>query len=81
MSNTKRPYDLFNASGCLTTDGMKMYFSSKLTPEEKVKVDKHVEECELCNDALQGLAFLPDFNKLDSNVEKINTLTLKKFSS
>lgn len=72
MSNTKRTHGLFTPSGCLTVEALQKSVSSMLTAEEQEVVDMHLVECELCREALDGLALLPGIDRLDSTVDAIN---------
>ncbi len=72
MGESNKHIDLFTTSGCLTTDALKMYTSDELTNLQKEEVDNHLESCELCSDALEGIQLLSDPQKLDKIVSEIN---------
>lgn len=72
MSETNKHIDLFSSSGCLTPGALKGYSSGQLTGFQQEKVDSHLESCELCSDALEGIQLLSDPQKLDNIVAEIN---------
>lgn len=48
-------YKLFNPTDCLSEQTMYAYIDDKLSPKEQHIVEKHLLECELCSDAMEGL--------------------------
>ena len=72
MNTNKKTYHLFAQSGCLKPETMKQFISSSLSEIEKEQVEKHIESCELCQDALEGLKLLTDTNKLEAIIGEIN---------
>jgi len=72
MSESNTHIDLFTSSGCLSTESLKMYSSDKLASKQKLEVDAHLESCELCSDALEGMQLLSDPQKLNRIVLEIN---------
>ena len=72
MSESSTHTDLYTKSGCLTTESLKGYLSDKLSGFDKEQVKVHLESCELCSDALDGLQLLSEPGKLDSIVSEIN---------
>jgi len=51
---------------------MKGYLESGLSDIEEQKVIKHLADCELCKDALEGLELMSDKTKLEDMVAEIN---------
>lgn len=72
MNTDKQTYHLFTPSGCLKPEAMKQYLSSSLSQKDKDRVQHHLDSCELCQDALEGLELLSDKDKLDAIVSEIN---------
>lgn len=72
MSESNTHIDLFTTSGCLTQEVLKRYSSDLLTNLQKEEVNGHLETCELCSDALEGMQLLSDPQKLDKIVLEIN---------
>ena len=73
MKSEKNTYHLFTPSGCLTLDALKRYQSNLLSAEELKLAEDHIDECELCLDAVEGINLLSDSAKLESIVAEINT--------
>jgi TonB family protein len=73
MMTKKNKYDgLFTPSGCLTLDTLKRLEDSSLHMEEKKAIEKHLNECELCSDAVEGLKLINNPEKISSIVAEIN---------
>jgi len=72
MSESNTHIDLFTTSGCLTQEALKRYSSDLLTNLQKEEVNGHLETCELCSDALEGMQLLSDPQKLDKIILEIN---------
>jgi len=62
----------FTESGCLNLEALKKYRSSGLSEQEKEIIKVHLEKCELCTDALEGLSLISDQDKLADIVNEIN---------
>lgn len=77
MSESNKHIDLFTKSGCLTTEALKGHISESLSDLEKDRVQNHLDSCELCSDALEGLQLISDPNKVDTIVSEIKK-NLKK---
>jgi TonB family protein len=45
---------LFTAQGCLSAEGILLYRSGKLSEDEMLLAQKHIAECELCKEAVEG---------------------------
>ncbi len=54
-TNRSEHPSLFTASGCLTPEAMEGFVFGTLTEEEQVLTGKHIDECEFCRDALEGI--------------------------
>lgn len=72
MSERNTHIELFTSSGCLSTEALQIYTSDKLASIQKKEVDAHLENCEMCSDALEGMRLLSDPQKLDKIVLEIN---------
>ncbi len=72
MSESNIHIDLFTNSGCLTTEALKGYNDGALSNLEKDQVQGHLDTCELCSDAMEGLQLMTEPGKLDSIVAEIN---------
>jgi len=66
-------YDgLFTPSGCLTSETLRRYEDSSVNTSEKKAIEKHLSECELCSDAVEGLKLMNNPEKISSIVAEIN---------
>lgn len=68
---------IFSASeNCLTEDQLLLYMQHKLSPFEQHHVEKHLLDCELCSDALEGLRMASienlseTFSELNQQIDK-----------
>jgi len=71
MSESNIHIDLFTKSGCLTTEALKGYISDVFSDLEKDRIKNHLNSCELCSDALEGLQLISDSHKIDLIVSEI----------
>jgi len=63
---------LFGASGCLSMEGLRRYQAGELTARDKAKADEHINSCDLCREALEGLALVKDPERVAAAVDEIN---------
>lgn len=68
---------IWNPSNCLTQKQLMLYLQQKLEREETYVVETHINDCELCNDALEGLMNQKSDN-LEQIIDEINTHLNKK---
>lgn len=52
----KLEHIIYNSSECIPEQTMFNYIDKKLSPKEEHEVEKHLIDCELCSDALEGLS-------------------------
>lgn len=64
--------NIFQSSTCLTQDELIRYHQNKMSESEKHLVEHHLTDCELCIEALEGIALLPDMSSLKKASEEIN---------
>ncbi|MBL7893330.1 MAG: energy transducer TonB [Bacteroidia bacterium] len=50
--------NLFNETECLSEHTLFAYIDDKLSPEQRYHVEKHLVDCELCADAMEGLSLV-----------------------
>ena len=70
---------IFEESRCLSREVLKEYLEDTLTPEKRQAAEKHLIDCELCSDALEGYmeADLSEtFVVLDSILHDINIIAV-----
>ena len=63
MSDIKHTH-LYSPGGCPTENALFDYIDKKLSNPERHDIEKHLLDCEMCTDALEGLELLKDRNKL-----------------
>lgn len=69
MSNIK---NIFEHTDCLSEEMLTKYLSDKLSPAEKHEVEKHLIDCEMCSDAVEGLSMISDKKKISSITSELN---------
>lgn len=48
--------DIFTETACPTQDQLLAYVENKLSAAERHEVERHIADCELCSEAVEGLA-------------------------
>lgn len=73
-------YKIFEKRHCLSRDELINYASGKMTEKEKNFVERHLQDCELCNEALEGIAEMNDVHDLKIHYDEIvkSFTTVKK---
>ncbi|MFL5763833.1 MAG: energy transducer TonB [Bacteroidia bacterium] len=68
-------HKIYSPSDCISEKTMFDYIDHKLSPKERHLVEKHMLDCELCSDAMEGLELVKDRKRIltirdavDSNV-------------
>jgi len=64
---SKKSSALFMPSGCLTGDALMLFVSGSLKGAAFTKAQKHIAECPLCTDAVEGLRMWLKENKPDES--------------
>ena len=67
----KKKISLFLASDCLTPEAIRLYNDGKLTGENLMKIRRHLEECPLCKEAVEGFKLMPDHEEQEESVQDI----------
>ena len=62
---------MFLPSGCLTPEAIRLYNDGKLTGENLKKIRRHLKECPLCKEAVEGFLLMPDFKEQEESVQDI----------
>ena len=66
-------HNLFSASEpCLTEEQLLLYMQHQLSPFEQHQVEKHLLDCELCTDALEGLRMSKSQEQLKEKLALLN---------
>ncbi len=69
----KKNIDLFSDTDCLSLDVMQAYTAHKLGAKERLQVEKHLVDCEICSDAIEGFALMSTGSSINKRVNKINS--------
>lgn len=64
--------DIFQNSSCLSKEKLLAYSRGTLSAAEQHEVEKHLTDCELCSDALEGIELLHSTHPLDDTVSEIS---------
>ncbi len=54
----KEHKDIFSSTECLSETDLRAYAENGLSEQEKLRVEKHLVDCELCSDALEGYSLM-----------------------
>jgi hypothetical protein len=68
---------IFSLSKHLTHEQIVAYKQHQLVGKELHEVEKHLVDCELCNDALSGFHNAPDFNMMNA-AEELRKMVKKR---
>ncbi len=63
--------NLFESSGCLSEQTLFDYIDDRLSSDERFRVEKHLLDCELCADALEGFRFVKDRSRITSATNRV----------
>jgi hypothetical protein len=63
---------IFQHSDCLTLEQLAAYAEERISAEECFVIEKHLVGCQLCSDALEGLAALADKSNLQDRIKALN---------
>ena len=68
----KRPiHRIFEETGCVRQDALLHYRDNELSDEDKHDIERHLVDCELCSDALEGLSLGASASFLDEVREEV----------
>jgi len=68
----KQHTDIFSETECLSLETIDQYINDQLSAGERQRVEKHLIDCELCSDALDGITASGDMASVATSVEVIN---------
>lgn len=69
--------DIFEHTDCIPQEMLAKYLSDTLSAAEKHRIEKHLTDCEMCADAMEGLSLLAP-GKISSLVSELNLLIQQK---
>lgn len=70
--------NIFSESECLSEEMLYKYLEDKLTAKEKYIVENHLQSCEFCSDALEGLSLLKNVEEAKSMIGEIKNEIINK---
>ncbi len=73
--------NIIDEGECLSLVKMKKFLEGSLSASELHEAENHLLHCELCSDAIDGLASLPQESFLQSNIDFINAQISSKIVS
>lgn len=68
----KKAHTIFEHTDCISEVMVTKYVSGKLSAAEKYGVERHLADCEMCSDAMDGLEIISDKNKISAITEELN---------
>ena len=71
MSEKKFGQEIFNESECLSLDTLYLYIDEQLSSSKTRAVEAHLIDCELCSEAIKGLATLTVSNLLGQEIKTL----------
>jgi tetratricopeptide (TPR) repeat protein len=63
---------IFQHSDCLTLEQLTAYAEERVSAEERFVIEKHLVDCELCSDALDGFALLQEKGGIQDRIKLLN---------
>ncbi len=78
MSNNH--HKIFENPVCPTHQMLQDYLDGKLSIQDKHLIERHLVDCEMCSDELEGLSLIKDRDKLGEIVDEIKTKPLERKS-
>lgn len=64
--------NIFSETDCLSPEILIAYAENRLEADEKYLVEKHLLDCQLCSDALEGISSMKDKSKLKPVLSEIS---------
>ncbi|MBL4577427.1 MAG: TonB family protein, partial [Flavobacteriales bacterium] len=68
----KQHNDIFPDTDCLSMKVMELYAGEKLSDAERQTVEKHLVDCAICSDALEGLTLAGFSSDVDDRIASLN---------
>lgn len=70
--------DLFTTTKCPTQQELLDYVQGRLTPQQQHEVEKHLADCTLCSEAVEGLAAFEQKEKIPVWLREMKWQMLRK---
>ncbi|MCB9233835.1 MAG: tetratricopeptide repeat protein [Bacteroidia bacterium] len=78
MSEVIHKTHIFDETGCLNLKGMRGYLDGSLSQRDKALAAAHLKECELCEEALDGIALVKDDSLVYGSLAALNARIQEK---
>ncbi|MCI0613670.1 zf-HC2 domain-containing protein, partial [bacterium] len=72
--------NIFAPSRCLSAEQLIGYCENKLPAQDRIAVEKHLVNCEICSDAVEGLASSTNVDKSRHAIGSLNRELHKRYS-
>jgi anti-sigma factor RsiW len=69
--------DLFTATQCPPQQQLLDYVQGRLTPEQQHEVELHLADCEMCSEAIEGLAAFKHKEQIPGMLKQMKTQVLR----
>jgi anti-sigma factor RsiW len=70
--------DLFTTTHCLSQQQLLDYVQGRLSPDQQHKVELHLADCELCSEAVEGLAAFKQKEHIPGIVRQMRGQMMRK---
>ncbi|MFH1320748.1 MAG: TonB family protein [Bacteroidota bacterium] len=60
--------DIFSETDCLSLETIRQYLDDQLGDRERQQVEKHLTDCPLCSDAVEGFGASTDFTAVEARI-------------
>lgn len=70
--------DIFSETDCPSQDQLLAYVEGKLSPAERHEVELHLQDCELCSEAVEGLSAIRQKDQIPGWLREAKWNVLKK---
>jgi TolA-binding protein len=67
--------DIFKESHCISSDALVRYRDNRLSSTEKFEVERHLVDCKLCSEALEGMSQLSNTHVLNELNHELGAMT------
>lgn len=74
--NSEPHKNIFSETECLSEQQMFDYIDGKLNASEQYQAERHLVDCELCSDALEGLRLVQNRNIISETKQEVQQLVL-----
>jgi hypothetical protein len=72
---------LFNPNGCLTAYAIRTYLDAGLHLSSKVEIEKHIRQCRMCSEAVEGFRSQYNGKMLGSDMEFLSGKIRRRYAA